>query len=67
MGMKSEPFRGVILSGDDVDKFNTQVRNYRPGKAALATVSRGTKLAGELQKKGFVTLACKAKGTTKAG
>lgn len=67
MGMKSEPFRGVVLSGNDADKFTAQVRNHRPGKTAIATVSRGTKLAMKLQKKGYVTVSCTPKVTTKAG
>jgi hypothetical protein len=55
MGIKSEPFRGVILSGDDAKRFTTQVRNLRPSNAAIATVARGIKMASELQQKGYVT------------
>ena len=65
MGMKSEPFRGVVLSGDDIKKFDAQVRKHRAGKAAVATVSRGTKLAAQLQKKGYVIY--KPKGRAKVG
>ncbi len=68
MGMKSEPFSGVVLSGSDVQKFTTQVRTHRPGKVAVATVSRGKKLAVEFNKKGYVTLTCKPRETrVKAG
>jgi hypothetical protein len=65
MGLKSEPFRGVTLSGGDIGKFETQVKNHRPGKAAVATFRAGKKLAGELKKNGFVVY--RAKRTAKAG
>ena len=65
--MKSEPFRGVVLSGSDVNKFTAQVRNHRPGKTAVATVSRGVKLAGEMQKKGYVSLKMATRDVAKAG
>jgi len=65
MGIKSEPFRGVVLSGADIGKFQTQVRYHRPNKAALATVARGAKVASEFQRKGYVVHRAR-KTTTKA-
>jgi hypothetical protein len=65
MGIKSEPFRGVVLTGADIAKFKVQVRNHRPNKAAMATVKRGTKLAAEFQKNGYVVFRAR-KTTAKA-
>jgi hypothetical protein len=60
MGIKSEPFYGVILSGrEDIQKFERQIRYARPTKEAVATVGRGEKLVSEYQKRGFVTLSAK--------
>ena len=41
MGIRSEPFRGVVLSGNDIQKFEKQISRSRPSKAAYATVARG--------------------------
>jgi len=64
MGIKSEPFRGVVLSGADVGKFKAQIRNHRPSKQAMATVARGTELAKEFGKKGYVVFTAR-KATAK--
>jgi hypothetical protein len=59
MGIKSDPFHGVILSGPDIQKFERQIRYARPTKEAVATVGRGEKLVSEYQKRGYVTLSVK--------
>jgi hypothetical protein len=59
MGIKSEPFYGVSLSGQDIQKFERQIRYCRPTKEAVATVGRGEKLVSEYQKKGYVALSVK--------
>ena len=64
MGIKSEPFRGVVLSGKrDIERFERQIRRTKPTQAAVATVARGGKLVAEFQSKGYATFT--AKGPTK--
>lgn len=60
MGIRSEPFRGVVISGRrDIEKFDQQVKRTRPTKAAVMTATVGRKLATEFQKKGYATLTTK--------
>jgi len=54
MGIRSEPFRGVVLSGDDIKKFEKQVQHHRPNKAAIETSQRGIKLVSEYNRTGQV-------------
>lgn len=56
MGIRSEPFRGVVLSGDDITRFEQQVESHVPNQQAVATVARGMKLAAEYAAKGSVTV-----------
>lgn len=61
MGIRSEPFRGVVLSGDDIAKFEKQVKNHRPNAAAVATARRGAKLASEFKQTGQVAFVARRK------
>jgi len=54
MGIRSEPFRGVVLSGDDIAKFEKQLQYHRPNRAAVATSQRGAKLVSEFKRTGRV-------------
>ena len=56
MGIKSEPFQGVVLSGKkDIQKFERQIQSTAPTKAAIATVGTGVKLVAEFRQKGYVS------------
>lgn len=59
MGIKSGHFSAVVLSGDDIQKFETQIKNRKPTVAAKATVKRGEALAAKFRTKGFVTYEVK--------
>jgi hypothetical protein len=59
MGIKSEPFRGVVLSGDDIARFDKQLKNHRPNKAAVATAQRGAKLVSEFKRTGRVAFVAR--------
>lgn len=59
MGIRSEPFRGVVLSGDDIAKFEKQLKHHRPNKAAVATARSGAKLVSEFKRTGKVTFVPK--------
>ena len=56
MGIRSEPFEGVVLTGDDIQKFEAQIKNHKPNKAAIATVQRGAKLAATYRRNGQVVI-----------
>lgn len=65
MGIKSEPFQSVILSGKtDIEKFELQIESTAPTVEAIATVGTGVKLVAEFQQKGYATFT--AKGAAKA-
>ena len=56
MGIKSEPFQGVVLSGKaDIEKFELQIESTNPTTAAIATVGTGVKLVAEFQQKGYAS------------
>ena len=56
MGIKSEPFQGVVLSGKtDIEKFELQIESTNPTAEAIATVETGVKLVAEFQQKGFAS------------
>ena len=59
MGIRSEPFRGVVLSGDDVAKFDAQVKRQRPNAAAIATAKRGAALASQYQRDGKISFVAR--------
>jgi len=59
MGIRSEPFRGVVLSGDDIAKFEKQLKSHRPNKAAFATAKRGAQLVSEFKRTGRVTFVAR--------
>jgi hypothetical protein len=66
MGIKSEPFQSVILSGkEDIQKFKRQIQRTAPTKEAIATVGTGVKLVAEFERKGYASL--RVKRSTKAG
>lgn len=54
MAIRSEPFSGVILSGDDIQKFERQIDAIEPTQAARESFARGNELADEFAKQGFV-------------
>ena len=61
MGIRSESFRGVVISGQrDIEKFDQQVKRSRPNKAAVTTAATGKKLATEFQKKGYATVTTRS-------
>jgi hypothetical protein len=65
MGIKSEPFQGVVLSGKtDIEKFELQIESNEPTTEAITTVGAGVKLVAEFQQKGYATFT--AKGAAKA-
>jgi hypothetical protein len=65
MGIKSEPFQGVILSGKtDIEKFELQIESTAPTTEAITTVAAGVKLVAEFKQKGYATFT--AKGAVKA-
>lgn len=65
MGIKSEPFQGVVLSGKtDIEKFELQIENTNPTTEAVTTVAAGVRLVAEFQEKGFAIFT--AKGAAKA-
>jgi hypothetical protein len=65
MGIKSEPFQGVVLSGKaDIEKFEQQIESTAPTTEAIATVTTGVSLVAEFHQKGFATFS--ARGTAKA-
>ncbi len=65
MGIKSEPFQGVVLSGKtDIEKFELQIESTAPTVEAIATVGVGVKLVAEFQQKGYASFT--VRGTTKA-
>ena len=59
MGIKSEPFRGVVLSGDDIAKFEKQLQHHRPNAAAVATARRGAELVSEFKRTGQVAFTAR--------
>lgn len=64
MGIKSEPFQGVVLSGKtDIEKFELQIESTAPTTEAVTTVTTGVRLVAEFQQKGYATFT--AKGAAK--
>lgn len=56
MGIKSEPFQGVVLSGKaDIEKFEQQIHSTVPTKEALATVRAGVEFVAEFKQKGYAS------------
>ena len=56
MGIRSEPFRGVVLSGNDIQKFEKQISASRPSKAAQDTVARGIAMFANIKSRSSITI-----------
>jgi hypothetical protein len=54
MGIRSQAFSGVVLTGDDAEIFRNQVVYGRPKRAAVETVKRGQTIASALKKDGAI-------------
>ena len=67
MGIRSEPFQGVVLSGEDIAMFERQVETHIPSAAAIATVRRGVQFAVECKEKGFVTFVSRPREKARSG
>ncbi len=61
MAIRSSPFTGVVISGNDIAKFEKQVEKTAPSKAAKNTFVQGQRLAEEYSKNGFVRVEGKGK------
>ena len=59
MSIKSNPFGGVELSGEDAKEFRKQVTYGSAKPAAKDAVARGMLLSGLLRKSGSVRLKIK--------
>ena len=65
MGIRSEPFRGVVLSGNDIQKFEKQISSSRPTKAAHATVARGLAMHAKSKKGSLMSVKINFRPTSK--
>jgi hypothetical protein len=59
VGIQSDSFRGVVITGDDIKKFDRQVKREVPNSAARETVRRGVEMAREFGASGSVKLGAR--------
>jgi len=50
MPIKSSPFSGVKLSGDDAERFIRHMQEDKPNPAALASLERGREVLAKMKR-----------------
>ena len=63
MAIKSSPFSGWRLSGDDAKAFSRQIKQAKANPKAQNTIRRGEKLFKDSEKTGRIILKSRTKKT----